>query len=1533
MGQRVLSTLADAAASNDTATAKVLLQIKVDVNSPIDSRQNTALAISAQRGHTDVLELLLSSKADTDAANDEGAGPLVLGARNGHVDVVRALLTHKASLLNKTTGVTPSIPAWEAASANGHDAVMQELVLHTVTSSGQAHAHARESLRLLIAAKADVTFVHEAHGVSLLHVAVHNGHAELLQDLCSARVDLNHRDSLCGATALLYAAQSGATRQVSLLLRAKAAVNVCDERDKTPVMVAVDNDHIEVLRLLCAAGADVNKADHTGRTPLESAGALGKAALVQVLLEAKADVDRGEKPGRGERRVRRRFCDIDDDELDELRILPPAVEQLLLCPDENYANEFELEARVGESLPYVRKLVRYAHCDSVLKRNLVQLLGSPRFAPYLSPDGWDDVKQVCRDVMDSTGGWLRRTYEAYELHRWLGLYDPRLAGTTTRTTAHGHPRQPLIPAACCRRSSSSSLSLQQHETGSTEAVRVRDSYNLECAFIHFLRMVAIALNSRFAEEVRKALGRVDGFHDDPDDDAFRVQSVSVKGYERMWDKMMSIDDHLLAEFPRPAMNLDVVRCLATFAANEPMLAGFEALRTHFGGFVSFKNGMAWSDQEAARNCHLRLVIATVLFKDEARPTIGFLRKDKAVQRAWDEYLAVERIPVDVSPAAWRRCAQIARGWLEEDLQSDTEVSMVCEVQMVLEDYRQGREAMHCAYKISRAPTSRSLYREFAKYYEAREHGDNRNDVVINRGPGTAEEFDASLVNACRALDVDVVERLLLRLDSYSLCPRLLHVVAASAKSGVSSTIFQQQEARRGTISRHLVAAKAAVNALDAQGRDPLAIAARSGAYTLAKELLSAKASVDHCLHLACAGGHTLLADLLASHKCHVDSADDNGLTPLSAAVRCGQIDSVQWLLEAGAQLNIPQPSGCTPLFVAVRAHRLDLCQMLLVAKAETDVMVLKDGVRYHMLHAACFERPDPRILPLLLRSKCDPNVLTSRKDTTVHFAAESGFADGIRTLVAAKVDINQASEDGHTPLSAAASSRCLEGVETLVALKCDLSAETHPCALVIAAESGWLPGLTALLAAKMSPSSDVVAAALHVAAQRYHHDAIQLLISAECGGVATLRSALVQAVKLQHLDPIWLVNSGVSLDGSALRPAIEAGNFESVTALLDAKCDVRASASEGPPLLQVAIKHLSRCVELLIQHKADLNEVDDDPEVTGTGTALSTAIYKESTDLVRLLLDKKADPNTPRTKTPLNTAALYLDTEKPHNHRIVQMLLGAKADPNFDGGAAFVTAASRLNLPTLKLMLRARCDTNTITPPSTDGSGGTSVATASLIGCSSRMFGRSVGDKKWAVVQWLFAETQCNVSGATADGRVAELPPLHHAVCCQDVRVVEFLLRRKADANIVIPRESWSGCPLAAAMGELSAEEPSRNRAGQCLLALLRHRRRFPPAWGSNEDKQCRTCTDSFSFIRRKHHCRVCGNLFCKDCGVLSAKVRIAAEQMLELAAPPPPRKDAPGKKLFFCDGCAAGVRAVSKADCLSELRRQLNDTVRADID
>src|SRR5215472_7013557 len=65
----------------------------------------------------------------------------------------------------------------------------------------------------------------------------------------SDRADLDHRDRR-GATALFYAASQGRGDVLRRLVRRGADVNLPDAGGKTPLMVAVLMNHLEVARLL-----------------------------------------------------------------------------------------------------------------------------------------------------------------------------------------------------------------------------------------------------------------------------------------------------------------------------------------------------------------------------------------------------------------------------------------------------------------------------------------------------------------------------------------------------------------------------------------------------------------------------------------------------------------------------------------------------------------------------------------------------------------------------------------------------------------------------------------------------------------------------------------------------------------------------------------------------------------------------------------------------------------------------------------------------------------------------------------------------------------------------------------------------------------------------------------------------------------------------------------------------------------------------------------------------------------------------------
>lgn len=57
-----------------------------------------------------------------------------------------------------------------------------------------------------------------------------------------------------------------------------------------------------------------------------------------------------------------------------------------------------------------------------------------------------------------------------------------------------------------------------------------------------------------------------------------VSFAGIKSAERMNNKMLSRDDHKFAEKPRPARNIDVVRCLAVFDEAADMVDAYVVQR-------------------------------------------------------------------------------------------------------------------------------------------------------------------------------------------------------------------------------------------------------------------------------------------------------------------------------------------------------------------------------------------------------------------------------------------------------------------------------------------------------------------------------------------------------------------------------------------------------------------------------------------------------------------------------------------------------------------------------------------------------------------------------------------------------------------------------------------------------------------------------------------------------------------------------------------------------------------------------------------
>ena len=239
----------------------------------------------------------------------------------------------------------------------------------------------------------------------------------------------------------------------------------------------------------------------------------------------------------------------------------------------------------------------------------------------------------------------------------------------------------------------------------------------ECCYIHFLRLIATAIDRDFQRDVNRCLGvRIEELSDEEskhhhhhhhhhkkghsplltDGETFHR---GIKGFERMFTKMQSRADHRMKPRPRPANNVDINRCLAVTDDAQRLVVVLQKLRHLFGSFVKFKNGMALSDEEASEVFHLRLILVSVLYTDATFKNFEEMCQNPRVKKLWRSYEESEA-PLSIPPESWRRQIRVALSWLHSDKLSKQPVRMVCEVQCMLRTYRNVRFRMHEVYVLN-----------------------------------------------------------------------------------------------------------------------------------------------------------------------------------------------------------------------------------------------------------------------------------------------------------------------------------------------------------------------------------------------------------------------------------------------------------------------------------------------------------------------------------------------------------------------------------------------------------------------------------------------------------------------------------------------------------------------------------------------------------------------------------------------------------------------------------------------------------------
>jgi ankyrin repeat protein len=353
----------------------------------------------------------------------------------------------------------------------------------------------------------------------------------------------------------------------------------------------------------------------------------------------------------------------------------------------------------------------------------------------------------------------------------------------------------------------------------------------------------------------------------------------------------------------------------------------------------------------------------------------------------------------------------------------------------------------------------------------------------------------------------------------------------------------------------------------------------------------------------------------------LNEIDPMGDTPLISACLSGRDLIVDFLLQVGADPNLPRRDGMFPLFAAFSMPEM------IEAFSGFDRDIDCENVPERMMN----------MIQLLLDRHANPNVFTYMGRTPLMIAAEQGFTKITQDLIKKGAKIN-AIED----FSRGENLYWAEKIDEYT-LAGTIQLKTS---LIFAVENGHTEIVTELLkaGADVTISDRKNRLPIDIAIQEGYTEIVQLLqnagAKAEAGSIESSPAALLGAAKQGNLDILKLaLQAGIDPNTSeleatrspryktALMFAAERGHQKIVEHLILAGVDINLSDRPGKklgktPLMYAGESGYAEIVELLLRSGAIVDAQDKRGQ-----TALYYAVESDRVEAVRVLLEFGANPH------------------------------------------------------------------------------------------------------------------------------------------------------------------------------------------------------------------------------------------------------------------------------------------------------------------
>ena len=246
----------------------VLKYLKEHLNcdpSVINSKGETPIHSACQIGNIDIVRYLAEEcSVDANSEDKEGNTPIILAAQEGHLAVVEYLITQGLDPLQKNSfGVIPA----DAAVVAGHLSVVKYL-----KERGYCNFYSANK-----------------QGLMAIHLACTKGKIDIVKYLveeCKVDIESVVKLDIASLVALPFDAEEKATQEFELLLSLLGSdSNFVLDTGVTPLLLAISNSHLTIIKYLIEQGCDPLCHDTKGNTPMHYAAQDSHLAIVKYLKE------------------------------------------------------------------------------------------------------------------------------------------------------------------------------------------------------------------------------------------------------------------------------------------------------------------------------------------------------------------------------------------------------------------------------------------------------------------------------------------------------------------------------------------------------------------------------------------------------------------------------------------------------------------------------------------------------------------------------------------------------------------------------------------------------------------------------------------------------------------------------------------------------------------------------------------------------------------------------------------------------------------------------------------------------------------------------------------------------------------------------------------------------------------------------------------------------------------------------------------------------------------------------------------------